>query len=308
MTMEFIDIHSHTDHSDGTSTVTNSLTRAEEEKLFLFSVTDHNTVDAYEEIAKKRELFSGRILPGVELSTMYLGESIEVLGYGIDVIKMAKLISENYYTYREKQGREARLDTEAVLGYGVVLDDWFVEAMYNHPETVFDPGKKTNRPYLLAEMKKHPENAKFFKSEEEFFSLDRHRFARDYLFNPKSTLYSDLSSLCPTLDKAIDIIHECGGLAFLAHAFVYSKDFIDKLPELISYGFDGMECCYGTFTAEQKKYMSDFCDANGLYKSGGSDFHGLDMRPMNHMGLSCGEKIPFSLIEPWLDKVKDSLI
>ena len=306
--MNYIDIHSHTDHSDGTSTVKNSLTRAENEGLSIFSVTDHNTVDAYEEIAEKRALFSGKILPGVELSTMYLGESIEVLGYGIDLSKMSKLISESYYTFREKQVREARLDTEAMLGYGVVLDDWFVEAMFNNPETVFDPGKKTNRPYLLAEMKKHPENAKFFKSEDEFYSLDRHRFARDYLFNPQSTLYSDLSSLCPDLNKVIDMIHECGGLAFLAHAFVYSKDFIGKLPELLPYGFDGMECHYGIFTAEQKKYMSDFCDANGLYKSGGSDFHGLDMRPMNHMGLSGGEKIPFSLIEPWFDRIKHTII
>lgn len=306
--MNFIDIHSHTNYSDGTSTVTNSLTRASDVGLSLFSVTDHNTVAAYNEIKERRDLFSGAILPGVELSTVYCGEVIEVLGYGIDVCKMSDLISKNYYTFREKQVREARLDTEAVLGYGVVLDDWFIEAMYEHPETVFDPSRQTNRPYLLDEMKKHPENARFFASREEFENIDRHRFTRDYLFNAKSTLYSDQSSLSPDLSAVINMIHECGGLAFLAHAFVYSKDFIGKLPELLEYDLDGMECHYGTFTAEQKKYMSDFCNDHGLYKSGGSDFHGLDMRPMNHMGLSDGERIPFSLIEPWFDRVKDKII
>lgn len=306
--MKFIDIHSHTNYSDGTSTVKNSLTCAENERVTLFSVTDHNTVGAYGEIREKRDLFSGGILPGVELNTVYDGEVIEVLGYGIDVDKMAERIGKHYYTFREKQIREARLDTSAVLSYGAVLDDWFIEAMYEHPETIFDPCRETNRPYLLEEMKKHPENARFFKSREEFENIDRHRFSRDYLFNAKSTLYSDQSSLSPDLKTVIAIIHECGGLAFLAHAFVYSRDFIEKLPKLIPYGFDGMECYYGTFTAEQKAYMSDFCDANQLYKSGGSDFHGLDMRPMNPMGLSCGEKIPFSLIEPWIDRVRSSII
>ena len=48
--MLYIDLHSHTTYSDGTSTVENSLTQAEASGLSLFSVSDHNTVSAYNEI------------------------------------------------------------------------------------------------------------------------------------------------------------------------------------------------------------------------------------------------------------------
>ncbi len=257
---------------------------------------------------EKRNLFSGKILPGIELTTVYDGEVIEILGYGIDITKMAQCVKENYLTYREKQIAEAKIDTEGVLRCGAVLSDEFVYAMLNDPASVFDVDHKTCRPAILAEMRKFPENVKFFKSQEEFDTIDRHRFSRDYLFNSKSNLYCDQSSLYPNIYKVIDIIHSCGGLAFLAHAFVYSKDFIGKLDDVVSCGLDGVECHYGTFTEEQKKYASAFCEKRGIYKCGGSDFHGLDMRPMNHMGYSGDKRIKFSLIEDWFGKVKESLI
>ena len=100
--MPFIDIHTHTDHSDGTTTVENSLRCAQALGLSIFSVTDHNTVSAYGEVIEKKRLFSGKILTGVELSTTYKGESIEVLGYGIDVSEMDKRIHLHYPTFYDK--------------------------------------------------------------------------------------------------------------------------------------------------------------------------------------------------------------
>ena len=306
--MKRIDIHTHTHYSDGTSTVTNSLTKASELGLSLFSVTDHNTVDAYGEITEKRELFGGKILPGVELSTVFRDEVIEILGYGIDVEAMKQFISDNYYTFYEKQVREARLDVLAVLERGAVLDEDFVRRMLEDPESIFDPYHKTNRPYLLKELKRHPENARFFSSREEFENITSQAFSRQYLFNAKSPLFSDQSSLSPTIDEVIEGIHRCGGLAFLAHAFVYSENIISSLDEVASHGLDGLECYYGTFNADQKRFMCDYCDTHGLFKSGGSDYHGPGMRAANVMGCSDGEIIEFALIEPWFSRVENSLI
>lgn len=306
--MERIDLHSHTQYSDGTSTVENSLRCAQEEGLAIFSVTDHNTVDAYSELVRRHDLFSGKLLPGVELSTVFQGEQIEILGYGFSLPEMEKKISEHYLPFREKQIKEAALNVKAVLEKGVVLDPDFVHAMLHCPERIFDPRRQNNRVFLLAEMRRHPENHVFFSSREEFEQIDRHRFTRDYLFNADSTLYSDQSSLSPSVDGVLEIIHSCGGLAFLAHTYVYSKSFLPKLDALCDHGLDGIECHYGTFTAEQKQYLSAYCDAKGLYKSGGSDFHGLDMRPQNLMGLSDGEPILRELVEPWLHLVQGRLI
>lgn len=305
--MKYIDLHTHTNFSDGKVTLEYSLAAAEELGLSLFSVTDHNTVAAYSHLSECRHLFSGRILPGVELNTTFRGDVVEILGYGIDTEKMASLISEKYPSAYEKQVMESRLNAEAMVAAGVVLAPEFVRTMTHEPWTLFDVSRESNRVYLLAEIKRHPENARFFESEEEFLTLDRHRFMRKYLFNAQSLLYSDQSPLCADLRTVLDMIRSCGGLTFLAHPFAYSENVISGLDEIADYGLDGMECFYGTFTPEQKQFMVDFCDRCGLFKSGGSDHHGLTMRPANRLGLSAGERIPFTLIEPWFDKIEKSL-
>ena len=308
MTMKYIDLHTHTNYSDAVTPPEHSLAEAEKLGLSLFSISDHNTVEAYGNLTDIRHIFSGKILPAAELSTTFKGDVIEILGYGIDTVKMSGLISKNYFTFYEKQVREARLDTDALLAAGVKLDEDFVRAMKEEPHTIFDPSRETNRPYLMREMQRYPENVRFFESEEEFLSLTPQKFSRNYLFNAQSALYSDQSPLSPDLLTVLDMISTCGGLAFLAHPFVYSQNVISSLDDLAASGIDGIECFYGTFTPEQKKFMFDYCEEKGLFKSGGSDYHGLKMRPGNPIGFSAGEKIPFSLIEPWFGRVENSLI
>jgi len=303
LVLNLIDLHTHTNYSDGTATVEQTLMLAEGIGLSFLSVTDHNTVNAYDELLQKKHLFSGKLVSGVELSTSFRGESIEILGYGINVEKMKPLIAENYLSLYEKNRRAAALDAIATVKNGATLSPGFIKTMCEHPEAVFDPGRENYRTYLLAELRRYPENARFFRSREEFESIDRHRFSREYLFNPRSPLFSDQSSLLPSIEKVIHIIKECGGLTFLAHPFVYSKNIINALDDVVAYGLDGIECHYGTFNKEQKQFLETYCDERGLLKSGGSDHHGLDMRPNNIMGRSAGESIPYSLVSPWLDKI-----
>lgn len=82
-----IDIHSHTTYSDGSFSVEKLLSEAEKLNLSLLSITDHNTVQAYYELQNPniRDKFKGKIIPGVEITTTYKGETIEVLGYGFDL-------------------------------------------------------------------------------------------------------------------------------------------------------------------------------------------------------------------------------
>lgn len=108
--MEYIDMHTHTNHSDGSSTVEKSLQKAEQLGLKIISISDHNTVSAYDEIEKSsiRSLYSGEIVPGVEITTTYNGEVIEVLGYGFDIKKMKELLKKNVYSFYDKQIAESK--------------------------------------------------------------------------------------------------------------------------------------------------------------------------------------------------------
>lgn len=300
--MKYIDIHTHTNHSDGTSTVENSLRCAEELGLSVFSVSDHNTVSAYREIAEKRDLFSGKILPAVELSCAFSKVCIEILGYGIDLDSIDGFIKASYRT--EARGDwlfELRKIVDIVLGAGLVLSDEYMQML----ETG-DPALKAcfggSRQRLSEELKRFPENATFFGGFDKLMNMDRHIFYRHWLSDPKSPIFYDKSAFFPTVQEVVEAIHNAGGLCFLAHAFLYSSQIPKKL-DVLAKMLDGFECHYGTFTKEQKAFLTDYCDKNGLFKSGGSDFHGLDMRPKNRMGYSVGERIEYDLCSPWLDKM-----
>lgn len=306
--MKYIDLHTHTRYSDGTSTVENSLKCAQSIGLSILSVSDHNTVAAYREIMEKRELFSGKILPAVELTAIIYGNVVEVLGYGIDISEIKKAISENYLCFHDKQIAEAKNNVQCLLNRGAKLDGDFVRCMLESPNSIFDPNKESCRPALLTELRRHRENAVFFKSQQEFETIGLGAFSRKYIYNPESSLYCDQSSLFPSLRHVIDIIHSCGGLAFLAHAFIYTDGIVKNIDVMIDHGLDGLECYYGTFNAQERDFLCKKCREHGIYMSGGSDFHGLDMRPDNIMGASSGVKIPESLISDWKDIVSQKFI
>ena len=57
-----IDLHTHTNHSDGTDSVEEILKNAEKNNIEILSITDHDSVDAYFELERNpnlRQLFSG---------------------------------------------------------------------------------------------------------------------------------------------------------------------------------------------------------------------------------------------------------
>ena len=100
-----IDIHTHTTYSDGSFSVIELLQEAEKKNLSLLSITDHNTIDGYYELENSniRNIFSGNILTGIEITTTYKGETIEVLGYGFDLETMQAFLNQNVLTFEQKQ-------------------------------------------------------------------------------------------------------------------------------------------------------------------------------------------------------------
>ena len=286
-----IDIHTHTTYSDGTLTPGELLEEAQKKKLTIISITDHNTIGAYEELKNPniRGKFKGMIIPGIEITTTYHGETIEVLGYNFNLDMMSELLKESVLTFEEKQIQEYNLIKKQYQKIGVIFDEENIK---------FNQKKESCRVSFWKEIKRHPENNCLFleeKSKEEASS-----FTRNEIYNPKSLLYVDESSLFPSLEKAIAMIHESGGLAFLAHTFAYSPNIANSILDILgNYKLDGLECFYTTFTKEQSNYLGSLCKEKGLYMSGGSDFHGT--RKINHnLGTGRGNlQMEEKIIESW---------
>ncbi len=261
-----IDIHTHTKHSDGSTTTEELLREAEKIGLTHLSITDHNTIAAYTDLKEysTRMLFKGKIITGVEITTTYKGETIEILGYNFDLNKMQELLKTNVLTFEEKQLKEFELIKNRYRKIGVTFDE---------ENIIFNPKIESSRIAFVKEIKKYPENNKFFLYEESLTTDSG--FTRNEVYNPKSPLYVDESSLFPSLEKTIDMIHEANGLAFLAHTYAYSPNIAKELLNIIkNYDLDGLECFYTTFTEEQSKYLLSLCQERNMYISGGSDFHG----------------------------------
>ena len=107
----------------------------------------------------------------------------------------------------------------------------------------------------------------------------------------------------PSPAETVKQVHLAGGVAFLAHVHEYKwvKDKIEYITQLIKdSNLDGIECYYNSFTEEQTKYLLELCDKKKLYKSGGSDYHGLNKNKIQ-LGVGYGDlKIPKNMIQEWI--------
>lgn len=125
-----IDLHTHTKFSDGTDSAEKLLKQAELLNLDYLAITDHNTCKAYTEELNHLDiytLFSGKIIPGVELNTKVLGIPIEVLGYGVEPEIINNLTSKAYPTPEERNKIELSRIYKKCIKSNISVPDTILE-------------------------------------------------------------------------------------------------------------------------------------------------------------------------------------
>lgn len=289
-----IDLHCHTTYSDGTYSVREMLEEASKINLEVLSITDHNSVESYIEMDNMNvsELFDGRIICGCEFTTKFDDRLIEVLGYGIDYTKVNEWLKERY---NEEVG--TRNVQELFNRLVKIIDDLGLKYDYDklhYPQFDNDFFERS----FYDEIIKYQENLDIvnediFKTFSDFF--------RKGLTNKNSKLFLNAIEFKPSIEEIINLIHDNGGIALLAHPYQYKfNDTEDFLNKIISESkLDGIECFYTTFSDEQSKYLVEFAKANNLLISGGSDCHGENK--INHnLGFGSGNlNIDKDIIKNW---------
>lgn len=290
-----IDLHIHSTYSDGSYSVIELLKEAEEKKLEIISITDHDDVRAYEEIKKLdiRKNFSGKIIPGCEFKCYFKEYNIpiELLGYGIDV----DTIKSQEKTIGEIQNRYLQHLKEVGNSIGLIFNkDLEINKDENrYASAVFE-----------TEILKYPENKKIL--EENNISIEPN-FYRESQCNSESIFYINEEKDFITVDELLEKIHKANGSAFLAHPYIYHISKVEEMVETLikKYKIDGIECCYSTFTEEQKNNMLSLCKKYNLFSSGGSDFHGK-LKPAIAMGIGMGNlQVQKELVENWVTNIKN---
>lgn len=289
-----IDLHMHTQYSDGSETCTTVLKKCEEKKLDYISITDHNTTEVYEELKNIdiKQYYTNKIIPGVELNTKVLNIPIEILGYGIDYKKMNKLTKSTYISTTERNLIEVQRLYEKCIDYNIVLDrDCLNRFDVNNFASVF----------FHKEITKHEQNKKLI--DEEAWG-DSKIFYRKYMSDPQTPLYIEMDDLVPDFITACNLVKQAGGLVFLPHIFEYRRNAEKILVHILrNYKIDGIECYYTTFSEEQTNKVLNICKERNLFISGGSDFHGKS-KPDVEIGIGHGNlTIPTDIIKPWIGKI-----
>lgn len=291
-----IDIHMHTIYSDGSKTVEEILKMCEQKKLEYISITDHNHCGAYnDEGLKNNKVFKGKIIKGCELNAEFQKRSIEILGYNIN--------PEIIMDWRKKyySPEKTKKDTKEIYNrFLKILDKKGIT--YNEKE--IRPQKYEEelieRP-IWEEVVKHPENKKII-GEEYFATILLKNFFRKEITNPKSEYFLNRASTFPNAKEVIEIIHQSGGKAFLAHPFEYKfENTIELIDDLIKEtSLDGIECFHPSANKEEMKLLVNYARKNNLFISGGSDYHGK-LKPNIEIGIGKGNlNISKEFIEEWI--------
>ena len=290
-----IDLHIHTHYSDGTDGVVELLKKAESLKLECISITDHDNCRAYKELENIniKDYYSGKLINGIEIKCAFRGRLIEVLGYDYDLNKMNAWIDEYY---KDKQRKDLQLKY-----FNHLYDACIKKGLDMMPKEkwIWNPENDWASVEIYKNIKLHPENQS--KLPEDLWE-DFTTFSKKYCADLNDAFYIDKSKDYPTVEEAINAIKDAGGKVLVAHVFIYKwaedkEALIKELHE--NFDIDGFECYHSNFSNEQIEYILEYCNNNGLLKSGGSDYHG-ENKPGIELKVGKGNlEIPRDIIKNW---------
>lgn len=307
MLEEKVDMHTHTNLSNGFESLEFVLSNAEENGVKVLSITDFNTLEAYFRMENMdvRKYYTGSIVAGVEVNCKFDHFCSDMLGYNIkDKETLQQWLSQN-------TGKDNTIEAQMEQ-----LEHY--KNVARKLKARFDEGIKISKEQFYAgkvianNLGLYPENIGIIKGIEK-----PQNFFVEHCANINSPFYFDLSVYRPKLSDFINVVHDCGGIVFVAHPFAYAhseKKLQEYLEVCHSEGVDGIECfqSYNENIAYASEIPLEFCRKYGLYASGGTDFHkrGGDGR-YSGVGILGGETvrnytsyIPKSLVEPWIEPMR----
>jgi 3',5'-nucleoside bisphosphate phosphatase len=264
--MKFADLHLHTFFSDGTFTPEELAGHGARLGFAALALTDHDTLEGCARMAAACAAAGIEFIPGAELTAEFEHTEVHILGYFLDPQNQTLLTEiARFQTVRQQRIHEmvARLNA---LNVPLAVESVFALASCKSP----------GRPHVARALVQ----AGFVATLDEAFA----RFLKKN--RPAWVPKAKVSAL-----ECIDLIHQAGGLAVMAHPGLNRTDEI--IPALADAGMDGIECLHTKHSTTLSERYLEIAEKFNLLVTGGSDCHGFSKgKP-----LIGGVKLPFEHVE-----------
>jgi 3',5'-nucleoside bisphosphate phosphatase len=275
-----IDLHSHTDRSDGTFTPAELIAEAMRVGLTALAITDHDTFAGYD-VARPLALEAGlELICGIELSTRYQGTTVHLLGYFPLREPTNEFRSWLDFMLEMRRDRNNRLIKKLQsLGVDITLGE--VETM----------GRTlTGRPHFARVLV----DKGYAKDIQNAFDLYLDESARGFVQRQEVPM-----------EEALENILRSGGVPSLAHPVRVAKNNWEKLAvyveDLAGLGLRAIEVYHSDHSPENVAYYASLAEHSNLGKTGGSDFHGAN-KPT--IALGTGKRNNLNVGDELLDSLK----
>lgn len=260
--MQGVDLHTHSNISDGTYTPELLVQAALEKGIHTLALTDHDSMDGLhlaEKIAKNQPI---QIISGVEISSQWSRPSTNK-SYGVHIVA---LNMQNMQPLQELLEEQKRIRAERAIQICQLLEPLIQCDIY---------------PDVVAKVDGEPDRitrTHIAKTLVEKGFVARPQQAFDKYIKEGKKAYVKFDGL--GLAETIEVIHQSQGFAVLAHPTRYdlSATNIRYLIELFaSHGGDAIELPPAIEPASTRQMVDRTIEQFNLKVSVGSDFHGDNM-------------------------------
>lgn len=265
--MAWLDMHLHSSHSsDGQHNPKILMKYCLRDNIYVAAIADHNTTKGLAQGRRQAEIYGITFIPAIELDCTFNGMDLHILGYWINENYPEFIQVEQNILLQEQQAAQKRmelvtelgihLDKEAIMSkakQGVVTGEMIAEAALADPQNINNPLLK---PYRKG-------NEKYRNALVNFYW--------DYCAQGKPA-YVPIQYL--SLEEAVNLIHDSGGIAILAHPGKNINENAKQLFDIIQMGVDGIEVFSSYHNKSQTAFYLKKATEFGVGISCGSDYHG----------------------------------
>lgn len=263
--MGFIDLHVHSDASDGTLSPAGVVEYAIAKGLTAMALTDHDTIDGLEDAISAAEGTSLELIPGIEMSCVYEETEIHILGLYLN--RFCPRLADGLADILRIRNRrnEQMLDRFNADGFSMTLEDLRAD----NPDTVI------TRAHFARVL-----------TEKGFVKNRRQAFEKYLRYGGRYCSRREVT----TPVQVMSILTGADAFPVIAHPMQYQmgdRQIETMIGYLKSLGLQGIEVYHSSHNQHESGKLRDMAKRLSLLPTGGSDYHGAN-KPDIDLGTGRG--------------------